>query len=79
MRCEDTTDVRTKLSTLVTVVRPKARHNHPMTVRCFETADGRTGEQGQFGRFPEVDDLFDIRLDAPRAVHEATLPVAFER
>ena len=24
-------------------------------------------------------DLLDVRLDEPRAVHEATLPVAFER
>jgi hypothetical protein len=49
-----------------------------MTVRGFETADGRTGEQGQSGGFPEVDDLFDIWLDELRAVHEATLRVAFE-
>jgi hypothetical protein len=26
-----------------------------------------------------VGDLFDVRLDELRAVHEATLPVAFER
>lgn len=104
-----------------------------MTVRGFETADGRTVEHGQFGGFPEVGDLeaerqladvlvgaaaerlldgaqdvsdgglaqalvegvlwyctgarvalhvgdlFDVRLDELRAVHEATLPVAFER
>ena len=28
-----------------------------MTVRGFETADGRTVEHGQFGGFPEVGDL----------------------
>ena len=39
------------------VVRLKARHNHPMTVRGFETADGRTLEHGQFGGLPEVGDL----------------------
>jgi phosphoribosylformylglycinamidine (FGAM) synthase-like enzyme len=154
---EDRADVRTKLSTLFTVVRPKARHNHPMTVRGFETADGRTVEHGQFGGFQDVSDgglaqalvegvlrygtgarvalpfdldpfealfsdsaaravvavraraelrvrelceatgvpytpigttggdalhigdLFDVRLDELRAVHEATLPAAFER
>jgi hypothetical protein len=79
LRCEDRADIRTELSTLFTVVRPKARHNHPMTVRGFETADGRTVEHGQFGGFAEVGDLFDVRLDELRAVHEATLPVAFER
>ena len=57
LRYEDRADVRTKLSTLFTVVRPKARHNHPMTVRGFETADGRTVEHGQFGGFPEVGGL----------------------
>jgi hypothetical protein len=50
-----------------------------MTVRGFETADGRTVEHGQFGGFAEVGDLFDVRLDELRAVHEATLPVVFER
>ena len=51
------------------VVRPKARHNHPMTVRGFVTADGRTLEHGQLG----------VPLDELRTVHEATLPVALER
>jgi hypothetical protein len=96
-----------------------------MTVRGFETADGRIVEHGQLGEFPEVGDieaerqlagvlvdaagerllggaqeatwvpytaigttggdalyvgdLFDVRLDELGAVHEATLPVAFER
>jgi hypothetical protein len=50
-----------------------------MTVRGFETADGRTVEHGQFGGFAEVSDLFEVRLDELRAAHEATLPVAFER
>ena len=51
------------------VVRPKARHNHPMTVTGFVTADGRTLEHGRF----------DVRLDKLRTVHEATLSVALER
>ena len=51
------------------VVRPKARHNHPMTVRGYVTADGQTLEHGRF----------DVRLDELRTVHEATLPVALER
>ena len=38
------------------------------------TAIGTTG-----GDAPHVGDIFDVRLDEPRAVHEATLPVAFER
>jgi hypothetical protein len=38
------------LSTLFTFVRPKARHNHPMIVSGFETADGWTVEHGQFER-----------------------------
>jgi len=65
-----------------------------MTFRGFVTADGRTVEHGQFGGFApagelrygtgarvalHVGDLFDVRLDELRAVHEATLPVAFER
>lgn len=64
-----------------------------MTVRGFVTADGRTVEHGQFGGFPPagdleaerqladvlVGDLFDVRLDELRTVHEATLPVALER
>jgi phosphoribosylformylglycinamidine synthase subunit PurL len=32
-----------------------------MTVRGFETADGRTVEHGQFGGFPEVGDLVGER------------------
>jgi len=72
------------------VVRPKARHNHPMTVTGFVTADGRTLEHGQLG-VPytsisttggdalHVGDLFDVQLDELRTVHEATLPVALER
>jgi hypothetical protein len=83
----DRADVRTKLSTLFTVVRPKARHNHPMTVRGFETADGLCQATGvpytaigtMGGDARHVSDLFDVRLDELRAVHEATLPVAFER
>ena len=51
------------------VVRPKARHNHPMTVTGFVTADGLTLEHGRF----------DVRLDKLRTVHEATLSVALER
>ena len=51
------------------VVRPKARHNHPMTVTGFVAADGWTLEH----------DRFDVRLDELRTVHEATLPVALER
>ena len=51
------------------VVRPKARHNHPMTVRGYVTANGQTPEHGRF----------DVRLDELRTVHEATLPVALER
>jgi hypothetical protein len=64
-----------------------------MTFRGFVTADGRTVEHGQFGGFPPagdleaerqladvlVGDLFDVRLDELRAVHEATLPVSLER
>jgi hypothetical protein len=64
-----------------------------MTFRGFFTADGRTVEHGQFGGFPPagdleaerqladvlVGDLFDVRLDELRAVHEATLPVSLER
>jgi phosphoribosylformylglycinamidine synthase subunit PurL len=38
------------------------------------TAIGTTG-----GDALHVGDLFDVRLDELRAVHEATLPVAFER
>ena len=38
------------------------------------TAIGTTG-----GDTRQVGDLFDVRLDELRAVHEATLPVAFER
>jgi phosphoribosylformylglycinamidine synthase subunit PurL len=38
------------------------------------TAIGTTG-----GDALRVGDLFDVRLDELRAVHEATLPVAFER
>jgi phosphoribosylformylglycinamidine (FGAM) synthase-like enzyme len=38
------------------------------------TAIGTTG-----GDALPVGDLFDVRLDELRAVHEATLPVAFER
>jgi phosphoribosylformylglycinamidine synthase subunit PurL len=38
------------------------------------TAIGMTG-----GDALHVGDLFDVRLDELRAVHEATLPVAFER
>ena len=38
------------------------------------TAIGRTG-----GDALHVGDLFDVRLDELRAVHAATLPVAFER
>jgi phosphoribosylformylglycinamidine synthase len=38
------------------------------------TAIGTTG-----GDALQVGDLFDVRLDELRAVHEATLPVAFER
>jgi hypothetical protein len=38
------------------------------------TAIGTTGGDAQ-----QVGDLFDVRLDELRAVHEATLPVAFER
>ena len=38
------------------------------------TAIGTTG-----GDALHVGDLFDVRLDGLRAVHEATLPVAFER
>ena len=38
------------------------------------TAIGTTG-----GDAPHVGDIFDVRLDELRAVHEATLPVAFER
>src|SRR4249919_646211 len=74
LRCEDRADVRTKLSTLFTVARPKARHNHPMTVRCFETADGRTVEHGQFGGFPEVGDL-----EAERQLADVLVGAAAER
>jgi hypothetical protein len=45
-----------------------------MIVRGFETADGRTIDHGR-----HVGDLFDVRLDELRAVHEATLPVEFGR
>ena len=38
------------------------------------TAIGTTG-----GDALHVGDLFDVRLDELRAVHEATLPIAFER
>jgi phosphoribosylformylglycinamidine synthase len=38
------------------------------------TAIGTTGGDALY-----VGDLFDVRLDELRAVHEATLPVAFER
>ena len=38
------------------------------------TAIGTTG-----GDAPYVGDLFDVRLEELRAVHEATLPVALER
>jgi phosphoribosylformylglycinamidine (FGAM) synthase-like enzyme len=38
------------------------------------TAIGTTG-----GDARHVGDLFDVRLDELRAVHEATLPIAFER
>ena len=38
------------------------------------TAIGITG-----GDARHVGDIFDVRLDEPRAVHDATLPVAFER
>ena len=74
LRCEDRADVCTKLSTLFTVVRPKARHNHPMIVRGFETADGRTVEHGQFGRFPEVG-----ALDVERQLADVLVGAAAER
>jgi hypothetical protein len=78
-------DVCTKLSTLFTVlftvVRPKARHNHPMIVRGFETADGRTVEHGRFGGYPKVGDLkaerqlADVDLDPFEALDSAARPV----
>jgi hypothetical protein len=71
---EDRADVRTKLSTLFTVVRPRARHNHPMTVRGFETADGRSVEHGQFGGFLEVGDV-----EAERQLADVFVGAAVER
>ena len=56
------------------VVRLKARHNHPMTVRGFETADGRTLEHGQFGGLPEVGDL-----EAERQLADVLVGAAAER
>jgi phosphoribosylformylglycinamidine synthase subunit PurL len=45
-----------------------------MTVRGFETADGRTVEHGQFGGFPEVGDL-----EAERHLADALVGAAAER
>jgi phosphoribosylformylglycinamidine (FGAM) synthase-like enzyme len=45
-----------------------------MTVRGFETADGRTVEPGQFGGFPEVGDL-----EAERQLADVLVGTAAER
>ena len=45
-----------------------------MTVRCFETAEGRTVEHGQFGGFPEVGDL-----EAERQLADVLVGAAAER
>jgi phosphoribosylformylglycinamidine synthase len=45
-----------------------------MTVRGFETADGRTVEHGQFGGFPEVGDL-----EAERQLADVLVGAAAER
>jgi len=45
-----------------------------MTVRGFETADGRTVEHGQFGGFPEVGDL-----EAERQLADVIVGAAAER
>ena len=45
-----------------------------MIVRGFETADGRTVEHGQFGRFPEVG-----ALDAERQLADVLVGAAAER
>jgi phosphoribosylformylglycinamidine (FGAM) synthase-like enzyme len=50
-----------------------------MTVRGFETADGRTVEHGQFGGFPEVGDLdaaAERLLDGAQDVSDGGLPQA---
>ena len=46
----------------------------PVDFEVPYTAIGTTG-----GDAPYVGDLFDVRLEELRAVHEATLPVALER
>ena len=45
-----------------------------MTVRGFETADGRTVEHGQFGGFPQVGDL-----EAERQLADVLVGAAAER
>ena len=74
LRYEDRADVRAKLSTLFTVVRPKARHNHPMIVRGFAAADGGSVEHGQLGGFSPA-----VVLEAERQLADVLVGAAAER
>jgi hypothetical protein len=53
--------------------RPRGRVTTEAT-QVPPSAIGRTGRDAL-----QVGDLFDVRLDELRAVHEATLPVVYER
>jgi phosphoribosylformylglycinamidine synthase subunit PurL len=55
-------------------VVPKARHNHPMTVRGFATAHGRTVEHGHLDGFSPA-----VVLEAKRQLADVLVGAAAER
>ena len=61
------------------VVAVRARAERRVRERCEATGVPYTAIGTTGGDALHVGDLFDVRLDELRAVHEATLPVAFER
>ena len=61
------------------VVAVRARAERRVRERCEATGVPYTAIGTTGGDALHVGDLFDVRLDGLRAVHEATLPVAFER